>query len=167
VRVIALSTVGFTSRNLLFSQMVPRWAGSGSEPWGPQPTPWPTAAPGGAGREGGALHTALTKWTIRDWDCGLRPVRVPRVVVVQLRKWLGFRQKRSVYWIGMELSKGPRNGKRAGGPGGPLVAEGHGALENRLPPPAWCTKHVDLIPGVFSCELLCCLSRGDSLCRDI
>jgi hypothetical protein len=39
-----------------FSQMGPRWAGSGSEPWGPQPTPWPTAAPGGAGREGGALH---------------------------------------------------------------------------------------------------------------
>jgi hypothetical protein len=39
-----------------FSQMGPRWAGSGSEPWGSQPTPWPTAAPGGAGREGGALH---------------------------------------------------------------------------------------------------------------
>jgi hypothetical protein len=36
--------------------MGPRWAGSGSEPWGPQPTPWPIAAPGGAGREGGALH---------------------------------------------------------------------------------------------------------------
>jgi hypothetical protein len=48
--------VGFTSRNLLFSQMGPRWAGSGSEPWGPRPTPWPTAAPGGPGREGGALH---------------------------------------------------------------------------------------------------------------
>jgi hypothetical protein len=32
------------------------------EPWGPQPTPWPTAAPGGAGREGrkGELCTALT-----------------------------------------------------------------------------------------------------------
>jgi hypothetical protein len=41
-----------------FSQMGPRWAGSGSEPRGPQPTPWPTAAPGGAGREGG-LCTAL------------------------------------------------------------------------------------------------------------
>jgi hypothetical protein len=50
------SRAGFTSRNTLFSQMGPRWAGSGSEPWGPQPTPWPTAAPGGAGREGGALH---------------------------------------------------------------------------------------------------------------
>jgi hypothetical protein len=51
------SKVGFTSWNLLFSQMGPRGAGSGSEPWGPQPTPcgpWPTAAPGGAGREGGA-----------------------------------------------------------------------------------------------------------------
>ena len=48
--------LGFSSRNLLFSQMGPRWAGSGSEPRGPQPTPWPTAAPGGAGREGGALH---------------------------------------------------------------------------------------------------------------
>jgi hypothetical protein len=31
-------------------------ARSGSEPWGPPPTPWPTAAPGGAGRDGGALH---------------------------------------------------------------------------------------------------------------
>jgi hypothetical protein len=50
------SKVGFASWNLLFSQMGPRWAGSGSGPWGPQPTPWPTAAPGGAGREGGALH---------------------------------------------------------------------------------------------------------------
>jgi hypothetical protein len=50
------SKVGFTSWNRLFSQMGPRWAGSGSEPWGPQPTPWPTAAPGGAGRGGGALH---------------------------------------------------------------------------------------------------------------
>ena len=37
----------FTSWNLLFSQMGPRWAGFGSEPWGHQPTPWPaTAAPG-------------------------------------------------------------------------------------------------------------------------
>jgi hypothetical protein len=50
------SKVGFASWNLLFSQMGRRWAGSGSGPWGPQPTPWPTAAPGGAGREGGALH---------------------------------------------------------------------------------------------------------------
>jgi hypothetical protein len=50
------SKVGFTSWNLLFSQMGPRWAGSGSEHWGPQPTPWPTAAPGGEKREGGALH---------------------------------------------------------------------------------------------------------------
>jgi hypothetical protein len=48
---------GFTSWNLLFSQMGPRWAGSGSGPRGPQQlNPWPTAAPGGAGREGGALH---------------------------------------------------------------------------------------------------------------
>jgi hypothetical protein len=50
------SKVGFASWNLLFLQMGPRWAGSGSEPWPPQPTPWSTAAPGGAGREGGALH---------------------------------------------------------------------------------------------------------------
>jgi hypothetical protein len=50
--------IGFTSWDLLFSQMGPRWAGSGSgsEPWGHQPTPWPTAAPGGEKREGGALH---------------------------------------------------------------------------------------------------------------
>jgi hypothetical protein len=58
VRAWMWSKVGFASWNLLFSQMGPRWAGSGSGPWGPQPTPWPTAAPGGAGREGGggALH---------------------------------------------------------------------------------------------------------------
>jgi hypothetical protein len=31
-------------------------AGSWSEPRGPRPTPGPTAAPGGAGWEGGALH---------------------------------------------------------------------------------------------------------------
>jgi hypothetical protein len=37
VRMIA--EIGFTSRNLFFSQMGLRWAGSGSEPWGPQPTP--------------------------------------------------------------------------------------------------------------------------------
>jgi hypothetical protein len=38
--------------------MWPGWAGSGSEPRGPQPAPWPPAAPGGAGRreEGGAVH---------------------------------------------------------------------------------------------------------------
>jgi hypothetical protein len=30
--------------------------GNRSEPQGPQPTPRPTAAPGGAGREGGALY---------------------------------------------------------------------------------------------------------------
>jgi hypothetical protein len=42
-------------RNLLFSHMGPRGARSGSEPWGPPPTPWPTAAPGDAGRGGGAL----------------------------------------------------------------------------------------------------------------
>jgi hypothetical protein len=50
------SKVGFTSWTRLFAQRGPRWAGSGSGPWGPQPTPWPTAAPGGAGREGVALH---------------------------------------------------------------------------------------------------------------
>ena len=43
-------------RNLLFSHMGPRGARSGSGPWDPPPTPWPTAAPDGAGREGGALH---------------------------------------------------------------------------------------------------------------
>jgi hypothetical protein len=53
---LGLEQSGFASWNLLFSQMGPRWAGSGSEPWGPQPTPWPTAAPGGEKREGGALH---------------------------------------------------------------------------------------------------------------
>jgi hypothetical protein len=49
--------VSFTSWHLLFSQMGPGGARSGSKPWAPPPTPWPTAAPGGgAGREGGALH---------------------------------------------------------------------------------------------------------------
>jgi hypothetical protein len=31
----------------------------GPEHLGPQPTPWPTAAPGGAGGGGGALHRPL------------------------------------------------------------------------------------------------------------
>jgi hypothetical protein len=43
-------------RNAFFSQMGPRGARSGSEPWGPPRTSWPIAAPGGAGREGGALR---------------------------------------------------------------------------------------------------------------
>jgi hypothetical protein len=58
----------------------PRWAGSGSEPWGPRPTPWPTAAPGGAGREGGALCSAPTlRWPLalplRAARCALRAAR--------------------------------------------------------------------------------------------
>jgi hypothetical protein len=56
------SRVGFASWNLLFSQMGPRWAGrsagSGSEPWGPQPTPWPTAAPGGTRHRAGRGSSA-------------------------------------------------------------------------------------------------------------
>jgi hypothetical protein len=60
-----------------FSQMGPRWAGSGSEPWGPKPTPWPTAAPGGAGREGGALH--------RPYFTSLRAVVSPALVACRLR----------------------------------------------------------------------------------
>jgi hypothetical protein len=60
VALLGLEQSSFTSWNLLFSRMGPRWAGSGSEPWGPQPTPWPTAAPGGEKREGGALHRPYT-----------------------------------------------------------------------------------------------------------
>jgi hypothetical protein len=57
VRAWMWSKVGFTSWNRLVPQMGPRWAGSGSEPRGPQPTPWPTDRGAcGAGREGGALH---------------------------------------------------------------------------------------------------------------
>jgi hypothetical protein len=44
--------------NLLFSQMGPRWAGSGSEPRGPRPTPWPTAVPGRAARRAGRGSSA-------------------------------------------------------------------------------------------------------------
>jgi hypothetical protein len=62
---------GFASWNRLLSQMGPRWAGSGSEPRGPQPAPWPTAGPGGAGRRAGkgkskskAEGTALTALTL-------------------------------------------------------------------------------------------------------
>jgi hypothetical protein len=55
-----IAEIGFTSRNLLFSQMGPRWAGPGSEPWPgvPNPPPGPPRrlAAGGAGREGRALH---------------------------------------------------------------------------------------------------------------
>jgi hypothetical protein len=48
----------FASWNLepFFSHMGPRGPRSGSGPWGPPPTHWPSAAPGGAGREGRALH---------------------------------------------------------------------------------------------------------------
>jgi hypothetical protein len=53
VRAWVWSKAGFASWNRFFSHMGPRGARSGSEPWAPPSTPWPTAAPGGAGREAG------------------------------------------------------------------------------------------------------------------
>jgi hypothetical protein len=58
------STLGFGAKRLHVVEptFFRKWGrggrgpGAGSEPWGPQPAPWPTAAPGGEKREGGALH---------------------------------------------------------------------------------------------------------------
>jgi hypothetical protein len=72
VTLLGLEQSGFASWNLLFSQMGPGWAGSGSEPWGPQPTPWPTAVPGRAWREGGALHRPYVMRHQRLASCVLR-----------------------------------------------------------------------------------------------
>jgi hypothetical protein len=67
--------------------MGPRWAGSGSEPWGPQPTPWPAAARGAwrlAAQNGkGELCAALTGIYVYVGaepleHCGLRVAPIQR-----------------------------------------------------------------------------------------
>jgi hypothetical protein len=58
----------------------PGWAGPGGEPRVPQPTPWPTAAPGGAGREGGGsappLHLPLPKGLSAVGRFGAHPIYI-------------------------------------------------------------------------------------------
>jgi hypothetical protein len=76
--------------------------GPGAGPGVPQPISWPTAAPGGAGREGGALHR-LCSWLVGFWpaaalvmctkcrrfrcSCALVPYQSPFAQVASEKSW--------------------------------------------------------------------------------
>jgi hypothetical protein len=102
-----IAEIGFASRNLLFSQMGPRWAGPGSEPWPgvPNPPPGPPrrlAAQGGKGE----LCTALT----RNCPLSLSPpqhqsTRDPRPEDREQRK-----PRNAVFFLALPGASGPPGG---------------------------------------------------------